>query len=176
MALRYGFAFWQTRPQQVQTDGETTLVGRSGVDFPTPFTMWLVGLDIDHLRIRPGRPTDNSEVERGHHTVNDYAIIGTENMATPDLCQTLARSVYELIFELPSSAKNCQGRTPIEAYPELLSPTRSYSLHEELTLFDSRRIDSNLVSLSWSRKVSEKGQIQLGGRGRRYTFFSSRTH
>ena len=74
--LRCAFALWGTMPTQLQTDNEAALVGRSGIDFPSDFTMWLVGLGIDHIAIRPGKSTDNAEVERGHRTIHDYAIVG----------------------------------------------------------------------------------------------------
>lgn len=73
--LRHCFARWGTLPDEVQTDGEPALVGRTGESFfPSVFSLWLIGLGIKHLRIR--RTTDNAEVERAHRTINDYAIVG----------------------------------------------------------------------------------------------------
>jgi hypothetical protein len=57
--LRRGFTAWNTLPEQIQTDHQTGLVATSpSNDFPTLFTLWLKGLHIDHVLIRPGRPTD----------------------------------------------------------------------------------------------------------------------
>jgi len=75
-ALRLRFARWGTMPDQIQIDGESVLAGRPMQPFPSIFTLWLKGLDIDHLVIRPERPTDNAEVERCHRTGNDYPTHG----------------------------------------------------------------------------------------------------
>lgn len=167
--LRCGFAAWQTRPEEVQTDGEPALIGRSGMDFPTDFTLWLKGLGIAHTVIRSGRCTDNAEVERGHRTITDYAIVGQEKRPVSEMQVTIQQAAWELAFELPSRAKACNGRPPITAYPTLLQPPRPYQLGHELALFDLNRVDSFLASFHWKRKVDKVGRIQLGGKKRRYT-------
>jgi hypothetical protein len=55
-ALRTSFTRWGTLPDEVQTDGEAVLIGRPQDMFPSPFTLWLRGLGITHLRIWPGEP------------------------------------------------------------------------------------------------------------------------
>ena len=70
--LRTCFARWGTLPDEVQTDGESVLIGQPQDSFPSIFTLWLKGLGIEHLVIRSGRPTDNAEVERCHRTLHDY--------------------------------------------------------------------------------------------------------
>ncbi len=161
--LRRCFARWGTLPHEVQTDGEATLVGQPQGDFPSSFTLWLKGLGIEHLVTRPGRPTDNAEVERGHRTVNDYAIVGNEK-ADPDRLQSiLDQAVDELAFELPSRAKGCAGRPPIEAHPELLQAPRPFRPELELAHFDLQRVDTYLATLTWKRTVGKTGQIDLGG-------------
>lgn len=167
--LRCGFAAWRTLPQEVQTDGETCLVGRAGIEFPTPFTLWLKGLGIAHLVIRPGKCTDNAEVERGHRTVHDYAIVGCEKSPVPELQFRLRQSVHELTFALPSRAKECAGRQPIAAYPDLLSSPRPYQLEQEMALFDLERVHAFLASFEWTRKGGQTGQVQIGGRQNRYS-------
>ena len=175
-SLRCGFSAWGTLPRSVQTDGESTLIGRAGMDFPTDFTLWLRGLGIVHSIIRSGVCTDNSEVERGHRTVNDYAIFGQEKKPVTDLQLMVHQAVQELAFDLPSRAKDCNGRPPTTAYPALLSAPRPYQLEQELALFDIKRIDAYLASFQWRRKVSKNGVIQLGGRrckyfvGRKYAY------
>lgn len=167
--LRCGFASWAALPQEVQTDGEACLVGRPGIDFPTSFSLWLKGLGITHLVIRPGKCTDNAEVERGHRTVHDYAVVGREKTSVSELQLVLRQSVQELTFELPSRAKACAARPPVVAYPELLSPPRPYQLQQELALFDLQRVYDFLASFKWTRKVSTTGQVQIGGKQNRYT-------
>jgi hypothetical protein len=61
--LRRCFAFWHTLPERLQTDNQTGLAAaRQSNDFPTVFTLWLVGLGVEHVFIRSGHPTDYPEV------------------------------------------------------------------------------------------------------------------
>lgn len=161
--LRTCFARWQTLPQEIQTDGETVLAGKpcDGA-FPSRFTLWLKGLGINHLIIRPGRPTDNAEVERCHRTINEYVVIGNES-STPDQLQPILDIAWkELVFELPSQAKDCHGRPPAVAHPELLEPPRPFHPEHELAFFDLRRVDQYLASFTWPRRVGSDGRVRLG--------------
>lgn len=167
--LRNCFARWNTLPDEIQTDGEPALIGKPQDTFPTPFTLWLKGLGVDHLVIRSGKPTDNAEVERCHRTVNDYAIVGNEDAAVEQLQHILDQAAYELNYELPSRAQGCDGRPPIAAHPELLQPRRPFQAEHELALFDLQRVDAYLATFTWQRKVGKTGQITLGGRHQRYS-------
>ena len=151
-------------PEEVQTDGEPVLIGHPEEVFPSVFTLWLQGLGIDHLVIRPGRPTDNAEVERCHRTINDYAIVGNEKAKIVRLQEILDQAVYELAFELPPQAEGCGGRPPVVAHPELLQPSRLFQPEHELALFDLKRVDAYLATFTWERKVSKAGQVDIGRR------------
>jgi len=172
--IRTGFAYWRTLPREVQTDGETVLVGRSDAEsFPSTFTLWLKGLGIDHLVIRAGKPTDNAEVERCHRTIYDYVIVGNEDASPAQLQVLLDEALYELAYELPSQAEGCAGRPPVVAHPELLQPPRPFQPEHELALFDLRRVDEYLATFTWKRMVGKTGQVCIGERrrysiGRRY--------
>lgn len=162
--LRRCFAFWNTLPERLQTDNQTGLAtGRQSNDFPTIFTLWLVGLGIQPVFIRAGHPTDNAEVERCHRTLTDYAIIGNQELPQQQLQRVLDLSVHELNFELPSQAHGCHGKPPVEAHPELLQPSRWFQPEQELALFDLQRIYDFLAGLTWERTVSKVGRIDLGG-------------
>lgn len=167
--LRTCFARWSALPDQVQTDGEPALIGKPQDTFPSLFTLWLKGLSIDHLVIRPGKPTDNGAVERCHRTVNDYAVVGNEDADVAQLQHILDQAVHELNFELPSRAEGCSGVPPVVAHPELLQPRRPFRPEHELALFDLKRVDAYLATFTWERKVGKTGQITLGGRHQRYS-------
>lgn len=172
--LRRCFAHWQTLPAEVQTDGETTLTSHRQGDFPTDFTLWLLGLDIAHKVIRAGQPTDNAEVERCHRTVTDYAIIGNEDLGYGPLQAVLDEAVYEMAFELSSRAQGCGGKTPIEAHPQLLIPPRPFQPELELAHFDLDRVDAFLACGTWLRQTGKSAQLSLGGQ--RYFVSSAHTY
>ena len=167
--LRTCFARWGTLPDEIQTDSEPALISQTPNPFPSKFTLWLKGLDIAHLVIRPGKPTDNAEVERCNRTVNDYAIIGNEKADVELLQQTLDQAVYELNYELPSRAEGCAGLSPVVAHPELLQPRRPFQPEHELATFDLKRVDAYLATFTWQRKVGKTGQITIGGRHQTYS-------
>lgn len=165
--LRTCFARWKTLPDEIQTDGETVLVNPHQDYFPSDFTLWLKGLNIEHLVIQ--NVTSNAEVERCHRTINDYAVIGNEDKTPEELQHILDQSTHELNFELSSRAKDCAGRPPIVAYPELLQPRRPFQPEQELALFDLKRVDAYLATFTWSRVVDKNGVVSLGGKRRRYS-------
>lgn len=164
--LRRCFARWGTLPDEIQTDGEPVLVGPHKDSFPSTFTLWLKGLGMQHLVIH--KVTSNAEVERCHRTVNDYAVIGNEDQTPEELQRTLDRSTDELNFELPSRAKDCAGRPPVVAHPELLQPRHPFQPEWELALFDLKRVDTYLATFTWRRIVDKNGKVSLGGKQRRY--------
>lgn len=167
--LRRSFARWQTLPAEIQTDGETVLTGRHAAEmFPSRFTLWLIGLGINHRVIRSGQPTDNAQVERCHQTVCNYAIVGQEDTSVAQLQTRLEQAVAELAFELPSRAKTCQGLPPAVAHPSLSQPALTFQPEHELAHFDLRRVDAYLAARTWSRLVSATGQVAIGEQ-RRYT-------
>lgn len=167
--LRRCFARWNTLPREVQTDSEAVFIGQPQDTFPSGLILWLQGLGIQHLVIRPGKPTDNAEVERCQRTLHDYAIVGNEGCALPELQEVLDQAMHDLAFTLPSRAEGCQGRPPVEAHPELLQPQRFFRADLELALFDLRKVDAYLATFVWERKVGKTGQVRLGSGNHRYS-------
>ncbi len=167
--LRYAFTRWGLMPAELQTDGETILVGRPGdAFFPTQFTLWLAGLGITQQVIPSGEPTENAEVERGHRTVNEYVLLGQERLTVAQLNPLLEQATHELAYQLPSHAKHCQGQSPVVAYPALCDPDRPYHPDQERQHFSLARVDAFLADKVWLRLVGKTGQITIGEQ-RRYT-------
>jgi transposase InsO family protein len=160
---------WGLLPQEVQTDGEPTLVAQSNHDLPSNFTLWLRGLGIKHNVIRRGKPRDNAEVERCHQTINNCAIVGHERYSVARVQSILDQTVLDLAFDIPSRAEGCAGRTPLEAHPELLAAPRTFKAEHELALFDLKRVDAFLSMFTWTRKVNKTGQVSIGGQNERYS-------
>jgi hypothetical protein len=156
-------------PEEVQTDWEPSLHSQAGDTFPSLFTLWLEGLGIHHRHCRPGVPTDDAEVERGHRTLYDYGLYGHLDEPFETLQQRLETARYELNHEYPSRAHGCDGRPAFQAHPELLHPPRLFDPQQELAFFDLHRVDTYLASLCFERKVGKCGQVNLGGQHVRYS-------
>lgn len=149
-------------PCAIQTDREV-VYGRPPIEaFPTLFTLWLVGLGVEHRFKRPNHVTDQASIERGHKTLFDW-------IATPQPpadAQTLqadldqARWMHNTV--LPSQAGDCRGRPPETVHPEVNVPLRPYAPSAELELFDLQRVDRFLARFVWPHKASQVGQVTVG--------------
>jgi hypothetical protein len=166
--LRHSFAAHGV-PEEVQTDWEAALHGQAGDPFPPRFTLWLVGLGIEHVHGRPGIPTDEAEVERAHRTLFDYALADHLDLPFLSLVERVRTAVAELNGEYPSRAHGCAGQPPIVAHPELLHPPRPFDPHQELARFDLHRVDAYLATFTFPRKVGKTGQVTLGGQHETYS-------
>jgi hypothetical protein len=91
-------------------------------------------------------------------------VIGNESKTPQELQCILDEATHELNFELPSRAKDCAGRPPMVAHPELLRPRRPFQPEQELALFDLKRVDAYLATFTWRRIVDKNGRVSLGGR------------
>ncbi len=65
--------------------------------------------------------------------------------------------------KLPSRGRDYQGRPPLVVYPEAKTPRRLYVPDQELALFSLPRVYQYLAAQHWWRRVSQVGQISLGG-------------
>ncbi len=162
--LRAAFAEWGTVPDAVQTDNELGLAGCPTDPFPGLLTLWLEGLGIKHIFIRPGCPTDQPQIERCHRTLDNMAVGGIDLANRATLQASLDRERKCHNEEYPSTASDCGGKPPLEAHPELRRPRRPYAQAYELLLFDMQRVANYLAGLSLHRKVNASGQISLGKR------------
>jgi hypothetical protein len=160
--LRTAFSAWQTLPDTLLTDNELRLGGRPNDPYPSWLTTWLVGLDVRHEFIRPRRPTDQAQVERGHRTLADWTA-AEEDRADPAHFQAaLERERERFNRAYPSRARGCGGQAPLVAHPELLSPRRAYRADRELVLFDLARVDRYFAALCFERRVNATGRVSLG--------------
>jgi hypothetical protein len=153
--VRYGL------PRGIQTDREHLYGCPATEAFPTTFTLWLVGLGIEHHFGRPSQPTDQPQVERGHRTWNDYLTAPTP---LPDLASFQAgldNARHAHNIKLPSWAGDCNGRPPLEVHPEVNHAWRPYHPAVEPTLFSLDRVDRFLSQFTWQYKVTSIGQVAI---------------
>ena len=159
--LRWAFATWG-KPVQIQTDHEDVYAGAPQSDFPTLFTLGLVGLGIEHVLSRRNRPTDQPHIERNHRTLGDLGWKDHPPANLPDLQAQLDADCARYNQEYPAQAADCQGQPPLVRHPEALHSGRPYSAECEWISFSLESVDHYLARLTWVRKVDVNGCLFLG--------------
>lgn len=164
-ALRAVFTRWG-RPQQLRMDRDGLFVGSSRLEWPGVLLLWLVGLGIEPVINRPGRPTDNAQVERLNLTWCHH--VGTSRLTRSAAQLQLATDLAWLdrLFHLPSHNKQCLGQPPASRFPELFANPRPYYPHREADSFDIRLVHAYLATWQWQRKVDATGCISLSDTNR----------
>ena len=159
--LRQAFQTWG-KPLEIQTDRETVYVGSSDHNFPSPFTLWLVGLSINHVVSRSHRPTDQAQVERNHRTLADMAWIDRHFDNLDQLQAALDEHRQRYNELLPVEAADCHGQPPLVVHPEACFSGRSYHPALEWRQFDMQRVEQYLSQHVWIRRVSSTGVVSFG--------------
>lgn len=161
--LRTGFAEWQTLPDSVLTDNEMGMGGNPNDPFPSWLSLYLAGLGVKHNFIRSHRPTDQSQVERNHRTLDGFTDDESSRQDLTCFQHSLDRERYVYNTHFPSRASDCDGLPPLQAHPELLRPRRPYQPELEAILFDMQRVYHFLAGTTFERKVNRNGQVTLKG-------------
>jgi hypothetical protein len=169
--LRLAFAEWGL-PLEIQTDREVVYIGSPDRNFPSLFTLWLLGLGVTHVLSRHRRPTDQPHVERNHRTLADMTWKDEHFDTLQQLQMTLDDRRQRYNRELPVQAANCRGCPPLEVHPWARHSGRPFHPALEWALFDMQRVDAYLASQVWPRKVSATGNVSVGG----HHYYVGRSH
>jgi hypothetical protein len=156
--LRIAFSRWGL-PDRIRTDRDRRLVAPGEYPVPMPFTLWLVGLDIQHEIIQ--RVTQNGGVERFHRTWEGRLLdlpLGSDWQAVQDYVNY---EVWRMNAVLLSRGRNCRRHPPLLVYPEARTPRRYYSPQEELRIFQLKRVEEYLSTGRWLRRTSTQGQFRF---------------
>ncbi|MCI0527170.1 MAG: hypothetical protein L0Y56_06985, partial [Nitrospira sp.] len=157
-ALRDAFAKWGL-PRRIRTDRDRVIVSPGNYPFPMFFTLWLVGLDIEHELIQ--RVIENGCVERSHRTW-EGRLSGYGPYPQLDQWQEIVDyELWRMNAVLPSRGRHCQRRPPLLVYPEARLPLRGYRPQDELALFDLERVHHYLSHGKWLRHISHQGQFSF---------------
>jgi hypothetical protein len=155
---RHTFARWGL-PDVLQTDRDKVLTATGEYPFPSWFTLWLVGLGIEHRLIQ--RVIQNGSVERSHRTVDKQMLSGAACPDWPAFHAHIAAELVRLNERLPSRAKACRGQIPLLAHPEAQTPRRPYCPECEAQLFEMQRVYTYLGRGRWVRHASTHGQLSF---------------
>lgn len=157
-SLRQVFTKWGL-PKRIRTDRDRVIVSEGNYPFPKLFTLWLVGLGIEHELIR--RVTENGCVERAHQTwegrLDGYGPFDE----LEDWQDIIDYELWRMNAVLPSRGRNCRRQPPLMVYPEARIPLRFYQPADELAIFDLHRVQDYLSSGQWFRKTSVNGVFSL---------------
>jgi transposase-like protein len=162
--IRSACTRWETLPDALQTDNEVCLAGQPTDPSPSQLTLWLIGLGVVHRFSRAGQPTDQAQIERTHRTLDNFAHLLDRPPDLASVQQRLDGEREQYNHWFPARASDCGGRPPLLAHPELLAPRRPYHPAWEQQLFEEQRVYDYLATIGLERKVSQVGQIQVGGR------------
>jgi len=155
---RHTFEQWGL-PDVIQTDHDKVLVPSGEYPFPSCFTLWLVGLGIQHTLIQ--RVTQNGSVERCHRTFDKQMLSGCTATDWPTFRQYVAAELVRLNERLPSRAKACHGQVPLVAHPEARLARRPYRRDHEDQLFSMACVYAYLANGRWVRRASTHGQFKF---------------
>jgi hypothetical protein len=157
-ALRWSFERWGL-PDRIRTDRERILVPEGDYPYPSVFTLWLVGLGIEHELIH--RVIENGCVERSHRTRFDR-LDGYGPFSSLSEWQAVAQyETWRMNAVLPSRGRHCRRRPPLLVYPQAAQPKRWYRISNELDLFELERVKVYLAHGKWLRHTSSKGQFSF---------------
>ena len=155
---RQAFTQWGL-PDELRTDRDKVLVPSGDYPFPSNFTLWLVGLGVQHTLIQ--RVTQNGSVERCHRTFDKQMLSGCPAQDWSAFLAYVAAELKRLNERLPSRAKACHGQIPLSAHPEALTPRRPYSRTQEASRFSMERVFTYLAQGRWVRRASTHGQFKF---------------
>jgi len=156
--LRISFHRWGL-PDRIRTDRDRRLVAPGEYPVPMPFTLWLVGLGIEHEIIQ--RVTQNGGVERFHRTWEGRLLDLAPGSDWQIVQDYVNYEVWRMNAVLPCRGRNCRRRPPLMVYPEARTPRRYYSPQEELCIFQLERVISYLSQGRWLRRTSVQGQFSF---------------
>jgi hypothetical protein len=157
-ALRTAFSKWGL-PHRIRTDRDRVIVTPGNYPFPMPFTLWLVGLDIEHELIR--RVTENGSVERAHRTWEGRLSGYGPYPHLEQWQQMIDYELWRMNVVLPSRGRHCHRHPPLLVYPQARYPLRYFRAQDELALFDLERIHRYLTNGKWLRYISSQGQLSF---------------
>lgn len=120
-------------------------------------SLWILAKSIEVIFNRPRQPTDNAKVERMQRTTKNWAVIDQAQNIT-DLEKRLNKAI--IIQREKFAVSRSQNQTRLEAYPGLLTNSRSY----DAELFNAAKAYKRIADCSFVRKVSSQGQISLYSR------------
>jgi hypothetical protein len=154
--LRQAFRRWGL-PERFRVDNGVPW-GSWG-DRPTDLALWLIGLGVEVDWNPPRRPQDNGVVERSQGTAKRWA--------EPGACDTeeeLQQRLEEMDGIQRQEYPSLQGRTRLEAYPQLAHSGRTYTRAWERAHWSLAAVGAHLAGYAVRRRVDKAGMVSIYNR------------
>lgn len=151
--LRRTFRRWGL-PEKFRVDNGVPW-GSSG-DLPPDLALWLLGIHVGVAPNPPRRPQDNGVVERSQGTGKNWAEPGTCATA-----QELQQRLREMDRIQRAEYPSIEGRSRLEAWPELAHSGRPYSRTWERAQWSLEAVLAALAEYAVPRKVDKSGTVSL---------------
>ena len=157
-AFRAAFAGWGL-PERFRVDNGYPW-GSSG-DFPPELALWLIGLGIAMVWLKPACPQQNGVVEHAQGT--------GQNWAEPQTCATAA--VLQARCDALDRRQRerypyRQGRSRLDVYPQLRHSGRRYQGRREGARWDVKRVWAAVARHVVKRRVACTGSVSIYHRSR----------
>ena len=160
LALRRAFLHFGL-PQGLSLDHDSSFHDpTSASPYPTRLHLWLLALGLTVRFIAVGQPTQHGFIEHEHQVMTHQALDG-QPFAGPAEVQPALDSRREFLnVAYPNRALGQQA--PLQADRSTIHSGRAYSPEREADLLDPQRVYAYLAQQRWFRRVSDKGQFELG--------------
>ncbi len=161
LALRRAFLRFG-RPQGLSLDHDSCFYdSTSASPYPTRLHIWLLALGVAVRFIGVRRPTQHGFIENEHQIVTHQALAG-QHFDPPDALQSALDQRRAFLNETyPNRALG--GQAPLQADPTAGYSGHPYAPEQEATLLDPQRVYAYLAQHRWFRRVTDRGQFELGG-------------
>jgi transposase-like protein len=159
LALRRAFLRFGC-PQGLSLDHDTSFHDTSASPYPTRLHLWLLALGLTVRFIDLGKPTQHGFIEHEHQIMTHQALEG-QPFADPARVQPMLDQRRDFLNRAyPNRALGQQA--PLQANPGARHSGQPYSPERETDLLDPQRVYTYLAQQRWFRRVSDKGQFELG--------------
>ena len=128
--------------------------------YPTRLHLWLLALGVTVRFIGVGQPTQHGFIEHAHQVMTHQALTG-QQFAQPQALQAQIEQRREFLNrDYPNRALG--GQAPLHFDPSAHHTGRPYSPEREAELLDRQRVYAYLAPHRWFRRVTARGQFELG--------------
>jgi transposase-like protein len=131
----------------------------SASPYPSRLHLWLLALGINVRFIAVARPTQHGFIERTHQVIT-HQVLDDRTLRPANLQVRLDARTAFLNSTYPNRALG--GQPPLRADPRAAHTGRAYTPEREAALLDCQRVYAYLAPQTWYRRVTAKGQFELG--------------